>query len=108
MSEPLPPAPSPRPPNPDAAPLSLDKTPSHFPVTAEYVRRKLQERDTEHGKPVVSKKLTPWFFAGYTLCGAVTAVVVGDPSVPGWLVKTAAIGALFFGGLLGISTGWRK
>jgi hypothetical protein len=99
------PRPSPQPPK-DDAPLSLDKTPSTFPVTAQYVQRKLFESGM--GKPVISSKLTPWFFAGYTLCGAVTAVVVGDPDVPGWLVKSAAIGAIFFGGLLGIGTGWRK
>lgn len=60
------------------------------------------------GKPVISPKLTPYFFAGFTLCGAITGVVVGDPTVPVWLIKGAAIGTAFFGGLLGIGAGWRK
>lgn len=102
---PNPPKPSPQPPD-DSAPLSLERTPSHFPVTAEYVKRKMEAES--NGKPVVSRKLTPYFLAGFILCGAVTSVVVGDPDVPGWLVKAAAIGSLFFGGLLGISPGWRK
>lgn len=60
------------------------------------------------GKPIIPKKLTPYFLAGFTLCGAITAVLMGDPSVPGWLIKSAAIGSLTFGGLLGIGPGWRK
>lgn len=102
---PSPPEPSPKPPD-DNAPLSLDKTPSHFPVTADYVKRKMAAES--NGKPVISPKLTPWFFAGFTLCGAVTSVVAGDPDVPGWVIKAAAIGTLFFTGLLGIGSGWRK
>ena len=99
------PRPSPRPPD-DSAPLSLEKTPSHFPVTAQYVKNKLAAES--NGKPVVSKKLTPYFLAGFILCGAVTSVVVGDPEVHPWVIKAAAIGSLFFGGLLGIGPGWRK
>jgi hypothetical protein len=33
---------SPRPPD-DSAPLLLEKTPSHFPVTAQYVKNKMAE-----------------------------------------------------------------
>lgn len=99
------PRPSPVPPR-DSAPLASEKTPSHFPVTAQYVQRKLAEQGL--GKPRIPPKLTPWLFAGFVLSGAVTSVIMGDPDVPKWLVKAAAIGSLFFGGMLGISTGWRK
>jgi len=99
------PRPSPRPPD-NSAPLALDKTPSHFPVTAEYVRRKLAEAG--QGKPRIPPKLTPWFFAGFTLSGAVTAALMGDPDVPGWILKVAAVGTMFFGGMLGLGAGWRK
>lgn len=105
MTDVPPPASTPKPPD-DSAPLALDKTPAHFPVTAQYVKNKLAE--TGMGKPRIPPKLTPWLFAGFVLSGAVTSVVVGDPSVPGWLVKAAAIGSIFFGGLLGLSTGLRK
>lgn len=103
MTDPI--LPSPKPPD-DSAPLTLEKTPSHFPVTAQYVKNKLAAES--NGKPILSKKLTPYFFAGFILCGAVTSVVVGDPDVPGWLLKVAGVGSLFFGGLLGIGPGWRK
>lgn len=125
MSDEIPkPAQSRRPPD-DSAPLSLEKTPSSFLVTVPYVKAKLAQaelqmkqvaeeaarsaaRTENNGRAVISPKFTPYFFAGYTLCGAITAVVVGDPDVPGYVIKAAAIGALFFGGLLGASTGWRK
>lgn len=102
---PDPPKLSPQPPD-DSAPLSLEKTPAHFPVTAQYVQRKLAE--SGQGKPRIPPKLTPWLFAGFILSGAVTGVVVGDSDVPVWIMKAAAIGTAFFGGMLGISTGWRK
>ena len=106
MTDPV--QPSPGVPDPDAAPLSLEKTPSHFPVTAQYVANKLAKRDETRGVPVIPKKWTPVFLAGFVLCGAVTSVVVGDPNVPNWLIKASAIGSLFFGGLLGIGPGLRK
>jgi hypothetical protein len=87
-------------------PAEFEKTPSHFPVTAAYVQRKLAERD--NGKPVFSPKLAPWFFAGFTLFSAVLTAVVGDPTVPLWIVKVAAIGATTFGGLLAATPGFRK
>jgi uncharacterized membrane protein YadS len=105
MSDIPPPGPSPKLPD-DSAPVALEKTPAYGLVTAEYVKRKMAAES--NGKPVVSKKLTPYFLAGFILCGAVTSVVVGDPDVPGWVVKAAAIGSMFFGGLLGIGPGWRK
>lgn len=105
MSDVPPPKAGPRLPD-DSAPLSLEHTPAHFPVTAEYVKRKLAEQST--GKPVFSPKLVPWFFAGFTLFSAASAAVVGDPSIPSWVVKVAVIGATTFGGLLAASPGFRK
>lgn len=102
---------SPRPPD-DSAPLSLEKTPSRFPVVVEFpmiaafVQRRLSEQGV--GKPVISPKLTPWALGGLILCGAVSNVLTGDPDVPLLVVKVANIGTLFFTGLLGIGTGWRK
>lgn len=99
------PRPSPKPPD-DSAPLSLEKTPSHFPVTAQYVQRKLHEQGL--GKPRIPPSWTPWLLAGFIFSGAVTGVVVGDSDVPVWIVKSAAIGSAFFGGMLALGTGWRK
>lgn len=99
------PRPSPRPPD-DSAPFALDKTPTHFPVTAEYVKRKLAE--SGQGRPRIPPRLTPWFLIGFTVCTAVTGVVIGDPSWPVWLVKSAGMGTAVFGALLALGTGWRK
>jgi hypothetical protein len=61
-----------------------------------------------NGKPVFSPKLTKWFFAGLTLCGAITTALIGDASVPPWVLKVAAVGSLTFGGLLAAGPGFRK
>lgn len=65
-------------------------------------------RSESIGKPVVSPKLTPWFIAGFVLCGAVVGAVSGDPMVPLWVVKAATVGTTFFGGMLSIGPGLRK
>jgi acetyl-CoA carboxylase beta subunit len=90
----------------DVPPLARpDSTSGVDPRVIKQIERHIEKAST--GKPRLSPKLTPWFLAGFSLCGAVTAVVVGDPSVPGWVVKLAAVGSLFFGGLLGSSAGLR-
>lgn len=99
------PLPSPKPPD-DSAPLAIEKTPADFPVTAKYVQRKMAEAG--QGQPRIPPKLTPWLFAGFTLSGSVTAALLGDPEVPTWILKSAAVGTMFFGGMLGLGTGWRK
>jgi hypothetical protein len=95
MSEPLPPAPSPRPPNPDAAPLSLDKTPSHFPVTAEYVKRKMA--DAGMSPRWVPKKRTPlWAALAFGVLSSAGPVLLA-PAVT-WQVFAGSV-------MLGLSTG---
>lgn len=61
------------------------------------------------GTPVIPAKFTPFIFMGFTLCGAVTSVAVSmENIIPRPVLVIAAIGSIFFGGLLGISPGWRK
>ena len=106
MTDPI--IPTPKPPD-DNAPLTLDKTPSHFPVTAQYVTNKLAERDETRGRPVVNKALTPFFLAGFTLCGSVTTVAMSfEGVIPRPVLIVAAIGSMFFGAMLGIGPGLRK
>lgn len=119
------PAPGPNPPD-DNAPLNLEHTPAHGIATNGYVLRKLEQaeahmrlvaeetarstaREEHNGKPVIPKSLTPWFFAGFTMCGAVMAVAVSYPEdLPRKVLVWATVGSFFFGGMLGLGSGLRK
>lgn len=130
MSDELPkPAASPRPPD-DSAPLEWSKTPSHGVVPAHqvpmYVKAKLEQaqaryeelareaareavREASNGKPVLPRSLTMWFFAGFTMCGSITTVAMSFEGVmPRGMLVAAAVGTMFFGGMLGLGSGLRK
>lgn len=123
MSDPVPPPAAS--PSPGYSGHDGGKTPASFLVTTTYVKAKLLEtekhiaqvadhaareaaRQEHNGKPRIPPFLTPYFFLGFLLSGAITSVVVGDPDSPKWVLKAAAIGTMFFGGALGIGPGWRR
>lgn len=106
MTDPV--RPSPKPPD-DKAALAHELTPSDFPATRRFVKNELAARDVDRGRPVLSKTLTPWFFAAFTLCGSVTTVAMSFEGVlPKGVLVAAAVGTMFFGGMLGIGPGLRK
>lgn len=87
-----PPRLSPRPPD-DSAPLALEKTPAHFPVTAEYVKRKLEARDGARWQP---SKSTP-------LWAAITIGIVGSAAAPLMLAVPSPWNAVVGSVLMGLS-----
>lgn len=96
------PIPSPKPPD-DSAPLSLEKTPSHFPVTAEYVKRKMAAES--NGKPVISPKVVKYLLPVIAVSGAIAlAPTMGvDVSfLPPLVPKYAAL-VWFIGMTLGLA-----
>lgn len=130
MSDEVPkPAPGPRPPD-DSAPLELQHTPAHGAIgpfgVKPYVAAKLAQaqahyeevaraaareaaREASNGKPVLPKSLTMWFFAGFTMCGSITTVAMSFEGVmPRAMLVAAAVGTMFFGGMLGLGSGLRK
>jgi hypothetical protein len=97
-----PPNPSPKPPR-DDAPLSLEKTPSHFPVTAEYVKRKMAAES--NGKPILSSKVVKFLLPIIAISGAIAlAPTMGvDVSfLPPLVPKYAAL-ISFIGMTLGLA-----
>jgi hypothetical protein len=80
------PRPSPQPPK-DDAPLALDKTPSAFPVTAQYVANKLAKRDGERWQPPKQAPLIVALFVGAT--GSAAPVLMMPE--PKWNVVLASV-----------------
>lgn len=116
MSENEPPRPSPRPPD-DSAPLKHPKTPAGGIPDIALMKRKIAEAEgrlvermaaTDIGKPRIPARWVPFLYVGLTACGAITTALIGDPTIPPWVLKVAAVGTLTFGGLLAGSPGWRK
>lgn len=64
--------------------------------------------DSSNGKPRIPAAWVPYLYVGLTVCGAITTALIGDPDVPSFVLKFAAVGTLTFGGLLAGSPGLRK
>jgi hypothetical protein len=121
VSESLPPpAPSPQPPKgpgettqPGIASTEYVKAKllaveQHLAQVADHAAREAA-REEHNGTPVISRALTPWFLAGFTLCGSVTTVAMSfEGAIPRPVLVAAAVGSMFFGAMLGIGPGLRR